>query len=145
MKQKLTSILKVFISTAITLVVADFRIYQSHKEGFRDKYKDNVKAHVTFVGPPYNSYWKYTTKIGKTVVASCIHAPSHEHEQYSELEKDFYFEGLGQENTVFNSLDEDHNLRCGYHYVGDELERKDKQPEDLQHLPTLDLDQTTDQ
>ena len=42
-------------------------------------------------------------------------------------------------------LDEDHNLHCGYHYVGDELERKDKRPDDLQHLVTLDLDQTTNQ
>ena len=53
-----------------------------------------MKAHATFVGAPYDFYWKYAPKVGKTMIASCVHVPSYKEEQSIVLEQDFYFDGI---------------------------------------------------
>ena len=127
MYQRFFSLLSAFIIILNAVVVAgrntDFRVNRILKKGFKERHKDDVKSHTPFASAPYDSYWKYATKVPKTVVASCILKPSIKDWGEIELEQDFYFEGLkaGVSSFKAEKLEEDENIRCGYDYVGDEL------------------------
>ena len=72
MRQRFFSILSAFIITFAAFVVADFRVYRILNKGYNERHKDDFKSHTPFASAPYDSYWKYATKVPKTVVAACI-------------------------------------------------------------------------
>ena len=127
MHQRFCSVLSAFIIILTALVVSgrntDFRVYRILRKGFKERHKDDVKSHTPFASAPYESYWKYATKVPKTVVASCVLMPSIKDIKEIDLEQDFYFEGLKAGVSEFQGkrLEEDENIHCGYNYVGDEL------------------------